>query len=364
MQPSNKTITMVGLLLLLALGFIVFHAQILAAGAGLIASLDGLSLQISQLAHHTVAVQPAQAQTRTVIILPNGDQETVSASDWRETWAVDFLNALGIHPTRRSVDMIVAWTKAEDRGEDAHSRFNPLNTTRQDGSIGEINSAHVRIYPDYQTGLNATASTLNENQCGYGDIREGLRAGDRQQFLNGIAQGCWGTNAKDVESLLPSGGSPSVGQVVSVPISTDGSDFGFNIQSALHANGGALMNVTIRPGETWSFNGSLGPVSNIPMRSIGEIPGAGWCDLASRYVQAARPIVGDAGLRFDNHIAQTGQGLYDVAPQDAVDIWTDGTPGFQNGNHDLWITNTTSQTLHFQVQQAGDEQVAVAAWLE
>jgi len=149
------------------------------------------------------------------------------------------------------------------------------------------------------------------------------------------------------------------GETRSVPISVGDSDFGFNIRNALDASGGALRSVTIAPGETWSFNGSLGPVEYIPMRTVGGVPGGGWCDLASRYVQAARPIVGDGGLRFDNHIAQTGVGLTDVDPQDAVDIWTDGTPGFQDGKHDLWITNTTDRPIYFQAQQDGDQIVII-----
>src|SRR4051794_19245390 len=47
----------------------------------------------------------------------------------------------------------------------------------------------------------------------------------------------------------------------SVPLSIAG-DVGFNVLSALGARGGALRSVTIRPGETWSFNATIGSPAN------------------------------------------------------------------------------------------------------
>ena len=71
----------------------------------------------------------------------------------------------------------------------------------------------------------------------------------------------------------------------SVPLSIAG-DVGFNVLSALGARDGALRSVTIRPGETWSFNATIGSPANVDVRTIGGVPGGGWCDL--RYGRCCR----------------------------------------------------------------------------
>lgn len=149
----------------------------------------------------------------------------------------------------------------------------------------------------------------------------------------------------------------------SVPLSIAG-DVGFNVLSALGASNGALRSVTIRPGETWSFNASIGSPANVAVRTIGGVPGGGWCDLASRYVQAVRQLLPPEAVQFVNHVTTAGIRIADVADDDAVSIWNiDGQAGSVGQSQDLQITNTLSAPLHLQVVDQPDQQIVVQAAL-
>jgi hypothetical protein len=160
----------------------------------------------------------------------------------------------------------------------------------------------------------------------------------------------------------PAAGGVAIGAVArSVPLGVTG-DVGFNIEAALDASGGALRNVTIRPGETWSFNAAVGSPANVEVRTVAAVPGGGWCDLASRYVQAARSLLPDSAIRFRNHVASTGIGLTDVANEDTVAIWNvDGRPGTDGARGDLEITNILASPLRFQVVEFAAGQLVVRA---
>jgi hypothetical protein len=147
----------------------------------------------------------------------------------------------------------------------------------------------------------------------------------------------------------------------SVPLSTAG-DVGFNVLAALDASNGALRSVTIRPGETWSFNATVGSPAYVSVRTIAGVPGGGWCDLASRYVQAVRPLLPPEAVRFVNHVTSSGIRLADVADEDAVSIWNiDGQAGSVGQSQDLQITNSLTAPLHLQVVEQADDQLVVLA---
>src|SRR4029453_18686665 len=127
-------------------------------------------------------------------------------------------------------------------------------------------------------------------------------------------------------------------------------DVAFNVAAALNANNGALRSVTIRPGETWSFNAAVGSPAQIAVRTIAGVPGGGWCDLASRYVQAVRPLLPPEAVHFVNHVTTSGIRLADVADEDAVSIWNiDGQAGSSGQSQDLEITNSLPAPLHLQI---------------
>ena len=152
-----------------------------------------------------------------------------------------------------------------------------------------------------------------------------------------------------------------------------------NIRLALALYQGALENVVLGPGEVFSFNAALGlrpqrlpwkyveikptPAPDAPPDAPpadGErIQGGGLCDLASRFVMAARPILPAKAFRFVNHLRSNGIRLAGVPARDSVAIWAvGGGPGEQ----DLKITNTTGGWLQFLVTREG-EKITVTALL-
>ena len=159
-----------------------------------------------------------------------------------------------------------------------------------------------------------------------------------------------------------------------------------NIRLALGYYHGALTHVFVAPGSTFSFNAALGvapqrlpwkyvtvkqtapspppaPEGTTPIPPAPEerrrIQGGGLCDLASRYVMAARPILPARAFSFVNHIRSNGIRLQGVPARDSVSIWA---VGGQPGEQDLKITNVTDGWLEFVVERAG-EKVTVRARL-
>lgn len=116
-------------------------------------------------------VQAAQeAPQAMVAAIPSTD---------RERWAVDFLAALGnTSPTADTVAFVVEWTLAEDSGDGAMVRNNPLNTTLSGhNAIGAINTdgdGGVKHYATYQDGMQATIDTIMQGN--FIDIAAALQA--------------------------------------------------------------------------------------------------------------------------------------------------------------------------------------------
>ncbi len=126
-----------------------------------------------------------------------------------------------------------------------------------------------------------------------------------------------------------------------------------NVRAALGARGGALQLVTVAPGETFSFNATMGDPAAVAYDSCGGVPGGGWCNLASRYAEAARAV----GLapRFPHHGIDLGNGW-----ENAVSIWNiGGRAGTGGGAQDLEITNTRPEAVTFRAIETADG-IAVA----
>lgn len=156
-----------------------------------------------------------------------------------------------------------------------------------------------------------------------------------------------------------------------------------NIRLALAHYNGALTHVVLAPGSVFSFNATLGarpqrlpwkdvivkstpapPADGTPQPApaapeIERIQGGGLCDLASRFVMAARPLLPARAFRFVNHVRSNGVHLTGVPTRDAVSIWAvGGGPGEQ----DLKITNMSKGWLEFAVEREG-ERITVTARL-
>jgi len=152
-----------------------------------------------------------------------------------------------------------------------------------------------------------------------------------------------------------------------------------NIQLALNHYQSALMHAFVAPGGTFSFNAALGavpqrlpwkyvtlkstatpsPDGTLSAEEVRRIQGGGLCDLASRYVMAARPLLPARAFRFVNHLRSNGVRLRGVPDRDAVAIWA---VGGQPGEQDLRITNVTDGWLEFVVERDG-ERITVLARL-
>ena len=152
-----------------------------------------------------------------------------------------------------------------------------------------------------------------------------------------------------------------------------------NIRLALAHYSGALAHVVLGPGEVFSFNAALGlhpqglPWKNVRVKptaaptdepATGDaqdmlIQGGGLCDLASRYVMAARPLLPARAFRFVNHVRSNGIHLAGVPERDSVSIWAIGGG---KGEHDLKVANTTAGWIEWVVERQG-EKITVTARL-
>jgi hypothetical protein len=158
-----------------------------------------------------------------------------------------------------------------------------------------------------------------------------------------------------------------------------------NIRLALDHYYGALTHVVLPPGGVFSFNATLGvrpqrlPWKNVKLKPIAApappapdgasaptpeavaqiIQGGGICDLASRFVMAARPLLPNSAFHFVNHVKSNGIHLSGVPTRDTVSIWAIGGG---KGEHDLLITNSTNGWLEFTVDRDG-EKITVTARL-
>lgn len=116
----------------------------------------------------------------------------------RGHWAEEFLERIDAPKTKRNVLAILCIIRAE--GDSA--RCNPLNTTLRRGGSTDLpgNSAGVQEYPDFKTGLDASAETLNhgaelpDDDYGYRSIRFRFRHSyGAHGTLKEWEQSAWGT---------------------------------------------------------------------------------------------------------------------------------------------------------------------------
>lgn len=115
-----------------------------------------------------------------------------------------------------------------------------------------------------------------------------------------------------------------------------------------------LEHVTLVPGETWSFNATVGHPDMYPLITAGGVYGGGWCDLASRYAELARVL----GLSREFPLHSTP--LLEVERQDNVSIWN--MDGSATQEQDLRITNTSSFFITMTLEMNPDTFIVQASW--
>lgn len=109
----------------------------------------------------------------------------------REQFATDLLAALGnTSPSADTIDMVVEWTLAEDSGDGALARHNPLNTTQPSGDETQvINEDGVRGYASYDAGMRATVQTITNGL--YNDVVAALQANDPARARQALWASPW-----------------------------------------------------------------------------------------------------------------------------------------------------------------------------
>jgi murein DD-endopeptidase MepM/ murein hydrolase activator NlpD len=106
----------------------------------------------------------------------------------RERWAHDLATRLGNpQPSADIVSLIVAWQTEEN----TTAAFNPLATSQDMPGATLFNSSKVKNYPDYQTGIEATAITLSYSYAGYAEILVGLQTNDPDLAIAGLTASPW-----------------------------------------------------------------------------------------------------------------------------------------------------------------------------
>ncbi len=272
------------------------------------------------------------------LLTPVSQQQYVDSVDWK----VRLLHDLGNDaPSSDILNFMEAWRRAEGASVDCH---NPFNTTQDVPGSTVINSHGVRCYETDEQGRQATRQTLSYNYSGYAELLAGLQTNNVALALAGLESSPWGTDTGLVREILSE--TTMYGQYTSSVFYLGSDGCGINARVAVAANSGALKNVVIVPGETWSFNATMGDPQYINYVTCYGVPGGYWCDVAARYLQVGRAL----GLTptFQHHGIQ----LVDVDWEDSVAIWNEG--GVAGAGQDLLLTNNTQHTVHMWFIENGE----------
>jgi murein DD-endopeptidase MepM/ murein hydrolase activator NlpD len=118
----------------------------------------------------------------------------------REQFAVDLLAGLGNgKPSLATIAFVVEWTIAEDGGDGALARNNPLNTTicgyNNVGAINGDGACGVSGYASYQDGLDATVATLA--QANFAPLTAALQQNDPQAARAALIASPWAESHYD-----------------------------------------------------------------------------------------------------------------------------------------------------------------------
>ena len=118
----------------------------------------------------------------------------------RNDWAHEFLNRLSSPHTDKNAYALISWMQAEG----GNALWNPLNTTQPMPGAWDYNWVHVKNYPDFETGMDATVKTILQTAdwLGYGPIRDRLRKSARpRRTLRAVEQSVWGTGGLALDVL-------------------------------------------------------------------------------------------------------------------------------------------------------------------
>lgn len=122
-----------------------------------------------------------------------GGHTLKSIGDQRD-FAKALLWGLGAPVTDENLDALVQWEGMEGGHWKNTAKYNPLNTTWNVKGTKTMNSSGVRVYKDWQMGLDATLKTLllSNSEYGYKDIIAALKKGDNKDaVISAIKKSSW-----------------------------------------------------------------------------------------------------------------------------------------------------------------------------
>lgn len=119
-----------------------------------------------------------------------------------KSFAIALLHTLGKPVTPANVKAMVGWQRAEGGHWHNDARYNPLNTTQPAAGAGNTGSqGNIKVYRNWQQGLQATAQTLRNGH--YAGILSALgRGNDPGAVAAAIGASPWGTSASLVDSTI------------------------------------------------------------------------------------------------------------------------------------------------------------------
>jgi hypothetical protein len=124
-------------------------------------------------------------------------------------FAAAVLAALGAPQSPANVQTLVAWEAAEGGNWHNTAWYNPLNTTLREPGSSSMNPVGVQAYTDWQQGVDATVSTLQE--APYRQVVADLAASaPPSQTAADVGASPWGTSAASIAGALGAGGYPVV----------------------------------------------------------------------------------------------------------------------------------------------------------
>lgn len=149
--------------------------------------------------------------TRGGIVSNPGTKTRGNPKRSMDTWSIAILPGIGAPVTQNNLDNLAAWNACED-GISSQQRNNPFNTTLTAFGGQPINSAGVKVYPSFASGVQATIDTIN-NSPNFAGIKQVLQSnGSLRQLADAVGGSNWGTNGSCI-----AGGSSDVGVASGAP---------------------------------------------------------------------------------------------------------------------------------------------------
>lgn len=211
-----------------------------------------------------------------------------------QKFAVAVLRKWGRPVTATSVRNVLGWMAAEGGHTHNKARFNFLNTTQPAPGAGNTGSqGNIKVYPDFNTGVDATVKTLKNGR--YAGIAQAVNS-DPSSFARAVNQSPWGTKSDfssisrsakvDPSALSQAAASPAASPMTQQRPSVDGAQLlallkqtseralrgempgeGYRRQLALIAQNARLAPTVGQVASAMPGGGKTAPM-------IGDLPGA------------------------------------------------------------------------------------------